>query len=119
MSGVILSKMYSQQKEDSDSDCLFFFFLHSLHLTDTKNNILKAEVTLEEINPAITRLKAGSSPGTDGFTSECCKVLRDKLPSLMRAYNWVLQKLEIFPLGERQQFPLFLKRANIDNDVIS
>lgn len=100
MSGVILSKMYSQRQEDNDSDC--FFFLRSLHLTDTKNNILKAEVTLEEINPAITRLKAGSSPGTDSFTSECCKVLRGKLPSLMRAYNWVLQKLKIFPHGESQ-----------------
>lgn len=73
--------------------------LHSLHLpavTETQNNILRAEVTLKEINLAITRLKAGSSPGADGFTSEWYKVLRDKLaPILMRVY-WVL-KLEMPP----------------------
>lgn len=95
-----------EHKQEKIKQCLVSFyqidnFLHSLHLpevTETPNDILKAEVTLEEINWAFTRLKASSSPGTDGFTSEWYKVLRDKLAAmLIRVYNWVLKKIEMPP----------------------
>ena len=70
--------------------------LKSLHLpevTETQSDILKAEVTSEEINLAFTRLKMGSSSGADGFTTEWYKGLRDKLMLiLVRVYNWVFRK---------------------------
>ena len=51
---------------------------------------------MEELQFAISRLKANKSPGTDGFTSEWYKVLRVQLaPALLRACNWVLEEQEI------------------------
>ena len=92
-------KLYSQHQVDNDLQ--IETFLNSLHLptvTETQNNILRADVTREEINLAISRLKAGSSPGADGFTAEWYRVLRDKLaPMLLRVYNWVLKKSEMPP----------------------
>lgn len=92
-------KLYSQQQMNNDED--IDTFLMSLNLptvTEAHNNILRAEVTTEEINQAITRLKAGSSPGLDGFTTEWYKIMRDKLVfRLMTTFNWILKKHEMPP----------------------
>lgn len=76
-------------------------FLASLDLpsvTEEQNDQLTAEITKEELDHAISKLKVNKSPGTDGFNSEWYKVLRKQLaPTLLRACNWVLQKQEIPP----------------------
>lgn len=49
---------------------------------------LTAEITAEEINQAITNLKANNSPGMDGYTSEWYKTLRESLiPLLWDTFN--------------------------------
>lgn len=73
--------------------------LESLNLqrvTEEQNMALTAEITAEEINTAISKLKANKSPGTDGYTSEWYKSLRESLiPLLWNAFNWVLKEGEI------------------------
>ena len=96
---LFYQNLYSQ--EELDNNLKIDNFLKSLHLpevTETQNNILKAEVTPEEINLTFARLKVGSSPGADGFTTEWYKGRRDKLmPTLLMVYNWVLGKREMPP----------------------
>lgn len=61
-----------------------------------RNGALIAEITAEEINTAISKLKANKSPGTDGYTAECYKSLRESLtPLLQKTFNWVLKEGEI------------------------
>lgn len=79
-----------------DNDAEIDAFLISLNLptvTDAHNNTLGAEVTIEEINQVIAKLRGGSSPGLDGLTTEWYKIMRDKLgPRLMTIFNWILKK---------------------------
>uniref|UniRef100_A0A3B3B8H2 Reverse transcriptase domain-containing protein n=1 Tax=Oryzias melastigma TaxID=30732 RepID=A0A3B3B8H2_ORYME len=74
-------------------------FLKNINLpkvTDEQNAMLTAEITTEEIHLAISKLKANKSPGTDGFTSEWYKSLKDTLaPLLVKTFNWVLKEGEI------------------------
>lgn len=47
---------------------------------------------------AISRLKDGKSPDSDGFTTEWYKSLKPQLsPLLLKTFNWILQKGEIPP----------------------
>ena len=92
-------KLYSLEQLDNDTKT--DTFLQSIQLptvTDAQNNILRAQVTAEEINLAITRLKTGSSPGSAGFTCEWNKALRHTLvPLLLKTYNWIIKKQEMPP----------------------
>ena len=64
-------------------------------LTEAENKALASQITKEEIHSAIARLKANKSPGTDGFSSEWYKSLREVLtPILLKTFNWVLTKGE-------------------------
>lgn len=48
-------------------------FLENLNLpkvTEEQNEALTAEITDEEINKAISNLKANKSPGADAYTAE-------------------------------------------------
>ena len=48
-------------------------------------------MTKEEIHLAIARLKACKSPGTDGFSLEWYKSLKEDLtPILLKTFIWVL-----------------------------
>lgn len=91
--------LYSQSTVDDDTQ--LESFLNSLNLptvTEGQNTSLIAEITPEELNTAIARLKANKAPGTDGFTSEWYKSLREPLtPMLLDTFNWVLEKGEIPP----------------------
>ena len=86
-------KLYSLEQLDNDTKT--DSFLQSIQLptvTDAQNNILRAQVTAEEINLAITRLKTGS------FTCEWYKCLRHTLvPLLLKTYNWIIKKQEMPP----------------------
>lgn len=60
-------------------------------LTEAENKALASQMTKEEIHSAITRLKANKSPGTDGFSLEWYKRLKEDLtPILLKAVIWVL-----------------------------
>lgn len=63
---------------------------------DEQNDKLLSEIEIGELNAAISKLKRGKSPGSDGFTSEWYKTIKDILsPVLLRTFNWVLKKKEI------------------------
>lgn len=65
---------------------------------DSQNEKLVSSVTVKELNLAISRLKSGKSPGSDGFTGEWYKYMKTSLtPLLIRTFNWVLQTGEIPP----------------------
>lgn len=67
-------------------------------ISDDQNKILMADVTVGELQKAISRLKPNKSPGTDGFMAEWYKTFSDLLsPLLLRTFNWVLQKGVIPP----------------------
>lgn len=54
---------------------------------------------MEELN---SRLEANKALGTDGFTAERFKSMREQLgPTLLKAFNWILQKKEI-PVSWRE-----------------
>lgn len=76
-------------------------FLESLNLTKLSSNHnsgLMTEITEEELNEAISRMKANKSPGPDGFPSEWYKTFRSELvPSLLLTLNTALKEGKIPP----------------------
>lgn len=48
-------------------------------ITENQNKALLANVTIGELQKAISRLKPIKSPGSDGFTAEWYKTFRDSL----------------------------------------
>ena len=72
--------LYSQPDIDNKNQILSL--LDSLNLprvTDDHNLALTKEISIEEINSAISKLKTNKAPGTDGYTSEFYKVLWEPL----------------------------------------
>ena len=72
--------IYSQPKINNKHKIATW--LDSLNLpkvTEAQNSALTKEITAEEISSAISKLKINRAPGTDGYTSEFYKVLRDPL----------------------------------------
>ena len=92
-------ELYSQPKNIDETK--IEMLLSSLDLpsvSDGQNRDLMAEITIEEVGFAISRLKTGKAAGPDGFTAEFYKGLRDTLaPLLMKTFNWVLQTKETPP----------------------
>lgn len=65
-------------------------------ITEDQNKVLVADVTVGELQKAISRLKPNKSPGSDGFTAEWYKAFSDSFsPLLLRTFNWVLKKGEV------------------------
>ena len=85
--------LYSQPQAADDSQ--IDSFLRSLDLpvvTVAQNNNLIKPITGEELESAISRLKAGKSPGPDGFNAEWYKILRAELsPLLLNTFNGILR----------------------------
>lgn len=72
--------LYSQPKIDNKQG--LNTRLNSFNLprvTEVQNLALTKEITMEEVNSAISKLKTNKVPGTDGYTSEFYKVLRKPL----------------------------------------
>uniref|UniRef100_A0AAQ5YGG3 Reverse transcriptase domain-containing protein n=1 Tax=Amphiprion ocellaris TaxID=80972 RepID=A0AAQ5YGG3_AMPOC len=76
-------------------------FLNGLELSkvkDFQNEILTKPITIKEVNVAISKLKLGKSPGSDGYTGEWYKCLKSSLSTLLvRTFNWVLRTGETPP----------------------
>lgn len=91
--------MYSQPHTDNDHKMESLFNkLHLPTLTDDENKTLTTQITEEEIQFAIGKLKINKTPGTDGFTAEWSKKLKEALtPVLLKTFNWVLTKGEAPP----------------------
>lgn len=59
---------------------------------EQQNRILRAEITIEEFNWAISKLKANKPPGTDGYPSEWYKIFRPQvIPILLNCFNHILR----------------------------
>ena len=107
--------LYSQPPVTTDDQ--MHTLLNSLNLptlTAGQNRSLKASISQEEILSAIARLKANKSPGTDGFTSEWYKALKEVLtPFLQKTFNWVLTKNEI-PISWNEAFISVIPKGDKD-----
>lgn len=88
---------------------------------------LTTEITAEEIKSSISKLKANKAPGTDGYTPQWSKLLREPLiPLLRNTFNWLIKEGEI-PNSWREAFiscyskrrkdKVFLSKA-IDNSLL-
>lgn len=91
--------LYSQPQNENNLEMdTFFASLRLPSVSEEENKTLISEITIEELNSAISRFKASKSPGTDGFTAEWYKALREQLtPILLRTFNWILQEKKIPP----------------------
>lgn len=57
-----------------------------------QNRIITQEITDEEINKAISRLKSNKMPGADGYPSEWYRTFRGIiLPMLKKTFNYILK----------------------------
>ena len=60
---------------------------------ETQNKIITAEISLEEIEKTIGRMKSNKAPGSDGFPIEWYKIFRNELnPLLLRTFNWIIKE---------------------------
>lgn len=67
-------------------------------LSTGQSKHLIAEITEEEVNKAISRLKANKSPGPEGYPSEWYKTFKSELiPTLLNTFNAALKDGKIPP----------------------
>lgn len=87
------SGLYSQTWNNNESQIeKFLGDLNLPQITDEQNNILVAEISIEEINTAISKLKNNKSPGADGYISEWYKIYRKTvIPLLHKTFNWIMK----------------------------
>ena len=79
------SKMFKRKTKSS-----FESLLDQLQAQETEMTT-KNEITLNEVEKAIDKLNAGSSPGSDGITSNFYKLFkREMTPTLKTVFNNVV-----------------------------
>ena len=92
--GMYYKNLYSQPDINNKNQILSLLdSLSLLRVSEDQNSNLTKEISAEEVYSAISKMKTNKAPGTDGYTSEFYKVLREPLiPLLKNAFNWVLKK---------------------------
>lgn len=90
--------LYSQ---DQATDTQFMRnFLSTLDLPSIQiqNKNFTSEITMEELNKAMGRMKPNKTPGSDGFPAEWYRLFRDKLnPILLKSLNFTIREGQIPP----------------------
>lgn len=82
------------------------------------NDDLTKEITTEEVDKAISGLKAGKSPGTDGFPGEWYKSFRDQItPLLCECFNYVLKE-GVLPPSWREAIISIIPKEGKDSVVM-
>ena len=91
-------------------------FLESLDLSsigEEQNKALTTDITKEEIENAISKLKANKVLGTDGFPAEWYKAFKEQIVHiLLDCFNHTLKEGDP-PRTWRQAFQLFIKRGRL------
>ena len=85
------NQLYTQPQLEGEQNIKQF--LDSLNLPtliEDQNNKLTADITVEELDKAISKLKSNKSPGPDGFSSEWYKTFRTF--SLLHIFNKALKE---------------------------
>lgn len=73
-------ELYSQPQADNENQIEEFLNKLELpELSDLQREGLIQPVSAKELDTAITRLKVGKSPGSDGYTAQWYKLLRNRL----------------------------------------
>lgn len=87
------TKLYTQPEAADLNEVSKFLTALDLPTVGTdQNKILTKEISEEEINKAISRLKAHKMSGADGYPSEWFKTFREILvPLLKRCFNYILK----------------------------
>ena len=91
--------LYAQPhlEKENQTKC-FLKYLKLLMLSTGQSKHLIAEITEEEVNKAIYRLKANKSPGPEGYPSEWYKTFKSELiPTLLNTFNAALKDGKIPP----------------------
>lgn len=98
-------------------------FLDSLDLPsigEQQNKALLTEITIEELDSAISKLKANKTPGTDGYPSEMYKTFKPQItPMLLKCFNYVLRGGEIPQSWQEAVISIIPKQGKDKNECSS
>lgn len=90
--------LYTQPQAASDTEIERFLQYQPPPLSSSQNDTLVSPISHKELNLAISKLKMGKSPGSDGYTPEWYKCLKSELtPLILNTFNRILQIGEIPP----------------------